>query len=117
MSALLALTIALIGLTVAVEIIVAGSKAVRSNRQLLLASSILESEVERLRAVPGDAVPVVDRLPLHPPTLDALPQAQCLLQVTPYQTAPLKRVRVTVTWQPPNGPERTRSLTTLVGMR
>jgi len=117
MSALLTLMIVGVGLTVAIQAIVAGMKAARANRQILVASAILESELERLRAVPGASIPLTKGTRRTPPNLDQLPEARCVMTVTPYRVRPLRQIRVTLTWQPPNGPERSRSLTTLVGMR
>jgi len=116
-SVLVALVIIATSLTLAVQCIAAGMKVVSANRQLLVASAILESELEKLRAVPGDAAPLMDAVPLTPPDLDRLPDARCTLTVARYRVAPLKHVLVKLTWQPPNGPRRTRTLTTLIGMR
>jgi hypothetical protein len=114
---LVALVIIATALTLAVQCIAAGMKVVSANRQLLVASAVLESELEKLRAVPGEVVPLMDALELSPPDLDHLPDARCTLTVTRYRVSPLKQVSLKLSWQPPNGPTRVRTLTTLIGMR
>jgi len=87
----------------------------RAIQQRVIASCILDSQIESLRAQPGEWWSEVENRPLYSPELRSLPHASMSLTVRKATLPELREVTVQIRWHDPGGPEHKARLVTLMG--
>ena len=93
-----------IGLTVALGAYVRGAQVVQRSRDRAVAVAVAESELERLRAEGYEAMPNSGIIRVSDDRLRALPRGRGSMRLSDTDSATLKRVQVSVSWQSEDEP-------------
>ena len=118
---IVALGITAMGLFSAIQLYFFSLDRVRTLNEVTVARSLLQNELERLRAAPFEALPTVEALPFSEGAFaeSGLREAMGALTIRPYPGLErgLKEVRAEISWRSRGGRRIQRAMTTLLAGR